>query len=261
MAIDPGFSRLLDEVAGLLSEEPRRLRRLPEGESIVFVGDTHGDRDATEQVFAQFPPDRFVVVFLGDYVDRGSESLENLRLLFTRKLASPDRVILLMGNHEGWNTAPFTPADFWLGLPEQEAERLGAVLLHLPFAAWHPGGVLALHGGLPDIASLEAFAEIQLGDENWRRITWGDWIDEGLIASPWRVRPALDRTEFERVMEQLDMKLLVRSHQPAAPTYLYDDRCLTLFTSCAYGDGRRQVAVLRPDRLLNTAKDLDLIEI
>lgn len=252
--------RLLTQVEAQLATEPR-LRQLPREEPIVFVGDTHGDLGATQQVLSRFPADRFVLVFLGDYVDRGAASSANLELLLTRKLASPDRVILLMGNHEGWKTSPFTPADFWLGLPQREAERLGAVLLHLPFAAWHPGGVLALHGGLPDIASLEAFAEIRIGDKNWRRITWGDWIEEGLTASSSESRPALDRTYFERIIGRLGAKVLVRSHQPAAPTYLYEDRCLTLFTSCAYGDGRRQVAVLRPQRLVRTARDLDLIDI
>jgi hypothetical protein len=62
-------------------------------------------------------------------------------------------------------------------------------------------------------------------------------------------------------MAQLGARVLVRSHQPFAPTYLFDDRCLTLFTSSAYGDGRRRVAVLHPERDVRTARDLDLIEI
>ncbi len=259
--IDSGFLGLIDEVTEALARQPSRLRLLPEGSPIVFIGDTHGDSDATERILERFPPGRFSLVFLGDYVDRGPDSVGNVRMLLTEKLAHPDDIVLLMGNHEGWSLSPFQPADFWLGLPIEIAKRLGRMFLRLPLAAWHPGGVLAVHGALPEIPSLGAVADIEPGDENWRRVTWGDWRDEEIPEFRSRSRPSLDREFFERVGEQLGMKVLVRSHQPLAPTYLYDDRCLTLFTSCAYGGGKRQVAVLRPGRLVETAKDLDLIDV
>ncbi len=259
--IDPGFIRLVDEAANLFEKRPLRLRILSEGSPVVFVGDTHGDSDATERIFARFPPGRFTVVFLGDYVDRGPDSLGNVRLLLRRKLAHPDRVILLMGNHEGWDVAPFRPADFWQALSGEVAWRLGRMFLRLPFAAWHPQGVLAVHGGLPEIDTLDRFGGIEPGDEQWRRVTWGDWREEGSTEPGWSSRPSLDRGVFERITQRLGVKVLVRSHQPVAPTYLYGDRCLTLFTSCAYGNGRRQVAVLHPERSVHTAKDLDLIDI
>jgi hypothetical protein len=59
----------------------------------------------------------------------------------------------------------------------------------------------------------------------------------------------------------LGIQVLVRSHQPAAPTFLYGDRCLTLFTSRAYGDSIRRVAVLHSGKTVRSARDLDLVEI
>ncbi|GAG60956.1 unnamed protein product, partial [marine sediment metagenome] len=38
----------------------------------------------------------------GDYVDRGPDSAGNLESILQTKLAHPEAVFLLMGNHEGW---------------------------------------------------------------------------------------------------------------------------------------------------------------
>jgi len=256
------LDRLLDNLADRLRTR-ERVVRLPSDRPIVFVGDTHGDREATERVLARFVVPEHVIVFLGDVVDRGPDSLGNLELVLSETIAHPDSVHLLMGNHEAWNVAPFSPADFWDGLMPDTADRLGNALSRLPLAAWHPAEVLAVHGALPDVPSLGAIDTIELGSQAWRAITWGDWEGSpggGLPSAGWR-RPSFGSVEFSRRMEQLNARILVRSHQPFAPTFLFDDRCLTLFTSCAYGDGVRRVAVLRPDRYAGTARGLDLIDL
>ncbi len=256
------FDRIVDSLTVKLPDSSR-LVRLPSDRPVVFVGDTHGDREATERVLARFPVPEHTIVFLGDVVDRGPDSPGNLRLVLSETTAHPDAVHLLMGNHEAWRVAPFTPADFWESLSERDVARLSDALSALPLAAWHPAGVLALHGALPDVPSLETIDSVELGSEAWRAITWGDWAESkggGLPTAGWG-RPSFGRAAFDRRMDQLGARILVRSHQPFAPTLLFDDRCLTLFTSCAYGDGARRVAVLRPGRRLDTARNLDLIEI
>ena len=241
----------------------QRLIRLPADRTIVFVGDTHGDREATERVLARFGVAEHTIVFLGDIVDRGPDSPGNLELILSEMIAHPGWVHLLMGNHEAWSVGPFSPADFWQSLTPGDAARIGDALSRLPLAAWHPAGVLAVHGALPDVASLDGIDAIELGSEAWRAITWGDWdVPRGdrLPSTGWG-RPSFDRDAFERRTGRLRARVLVRSHQPFAPTLLFDDRCLTLFTSCAYGQGPRRVAILRPDRGVETARDLELIEI
>jgi len=255
------FDRILIEFASR-SGSASRLVRLPEDRPIVFVGDTHGDREATERIFDRFAVPEHTIVLLGDTVDRGPDSLGNLARVLSAAATHPASVHLLMGNHEAWTVAAFSPADFWEGLDPDRIARLGSAFTRLPYAAWHPAGVIATHGALPDVRSLDEFESIALGSKPWRAITWGDWeASRGGGLPAFGGRPAFDRDSFARRMAQLGARVLVRSHQPFAPTYLFDDRCLTLFTSSAYGDGRRRVAVLHPERDVRTARDLDLIEI
>ncbi len=255
------LEHLLDDLATVLPAH--RLVRLPADRPVVFVGDTHGDRVATERVLERFDERTHSIVFMGDAVDRGPDSRGNLELILSQMLAYPHAVHLLMGNHEAWRLTPFSPADFWDSLSAEEIDRLANLLSRLPLAAWHPSGVVAVHGALPDLPSLDAMDSIELGSKAWRDVTWGDWDspEEGSVPIPSPMRPSLDRMEFTRRMAQLGARILVRSHQPSSPMFLFGNRCMTLFTSCAYADGKRHVAVLQADNPINTAQDLDLVEL
>lgn len=249
--------------AALLFQKEGRLIRLPENKTTIFVGDTHGDREATEIVLARFLSPGNVIVFLGDYVDRGPDSAGNLALLLQTKLSYPDRLFLLMGNHEGWAVSSFSPADFWEGPGPQNDPSYAETLSLLPFAAYHPRRVLALHGALPDVAAIEQIENVRLGSANWRKVTWGDWADaSGYVLDPGTTgRPTFGRDYFQEIAGRLGLRALVRSHQPFTPTFLFADRCLTLFTSKAYGGSERRVAILRPEKSIRTARDLELVSL
>ena len=246
----------------VLRKEPR-LILLPSDKTAVFVGDTHGDREATEEVLRRFFDENHVLVFLGDYVDRGPDSPGNLRALVEAKLAHPERIFLLMGNHEGWAVAPFVPADFWRGLSREEEKLLAETFTFLPYAAYHPAGVLALHGALPDVDELSEINAIPLGSANWRKITWGDWADgPGYALDPgFFGRPVYGSDYFWEVMERLGLRALVRAHQPDAPLFMFDGHCLTIFSSHAYGPGPRRVALLEPGQKIRSARDLKIVEV
>ena len=254
-----GLIETATEIAPLLDEQGRRIRLSPD-RTAVFVGDTHGDLGATERVFERYLSPRRTIVFLGDTVDRGPQSAANLERILREKLDHPESVYLLMGNHEAWGVATFSPADFWESLSADDARTLASVLTRLPFAAEHPAGVLGLHGALPDLPTADALASIEPGSEAWRATTWGDWVDGGGGGGSSEAfgRPAFGRTTFETRADRLGVRVLVRSHQPFAPTYLYDNRCLTIFTSSAYGDGPRRVALLPPDVRVRSARDLEI---
>ena len=58
--------------------------------------------------------------------------------------------------------------------------------------------------------------------------------EEGEFLGNWGGRPQLGRSYFERLMKQLKRRILVRSHQPHAPRFMFNKRCVTIFTSRAY---------------------------
>ena len=70
-------------------------------EPVVVVGDIHGQYyDLVHMINKIGDPTNFNYVFLGDYVDRGIYSVETVIILFAIKIAHPNNVFLLRGNHE-----------------------------------------------------------------------------------------------------------------------------------------------------------------
>jgi len=257
-----------EEIKELLNEAEKRfaseakLIQLESGR-VIFVGDTHGDLEATEKIIHKYLKSKNKLVFLGDYVDRGPASLENINFLLGQKLEHPDSLYLLMGNHEGHAIFSFYPADFWEGLDAELRQRYSEVLFKLPLAVSTPNGIIALHGALPDVSCLEDISRIKPGSVEWHQITWGDWQERAgkfLGRDPYTTRPQFGQDWFEEIMSRLGKNVLIRSHQPDAPPVMYGRRCLTIFTSSAYRHyiSERTIALVDLKKVVKSVDDLQI---
>ncbi len=86
------ISRLINRISGSASE--KRYRR------ILAVGDVHGFFSAFNFVYHKiaFDPARDLLIFLGDYTDRGRQSYEMMNWVMTHR--ATENIVFLRGNHE-----------------------------------------------------------------------------------------------------------------------------------------------------------------
>ncbi len=263
------------EIKEILEKAEKKLGKMPKlvevgrYRKVVFVGDIHGDFDAVKQVFRKYFDIDTCLVFLGDYVDRGSQSEECINYLLAM-FCEFDNVILLMGNHEACPVIACWPNDFWMRARERKLEKdYAKTLTKLPLAV-SVGDILALHGGLPNVERLSEIENIKISEEDDRfhAIIWDDFEDAkgmSLGVDAGTGRRKFGKDYFKIIMEKLGKKVLVRAHQPDVKGTIFDDKCLTLLTSASYsGRGNvkgRILAIADIRKKIESVKDLRIEEI
>ncbi len=186
-------------------------------ERFSIVGDIHADAAALKAVLKRAVRP---VIFLGDYADRGDRPLDVYRTVLEGYLSG--EFILLRGNHE---TSDVFPHD----LPHRlESEGYGVVyeLLKefwetLPVCAVLNGEIFAVHGGI-----YTKSCRILEEGVSWRDLRRGEAVPEMLWNDPWE-REGCDhnyergigyffgKRASRRFLEDLELNVVVRSHEPA----------------------------------------------
>jgi serine/threonine protein phosphatase 1 len=95
----------------------------------IAVGDVHGNLAALLDLLSRLRAniaEGDVVVFLGDYIDRGSDSRGCVEAILAFRRDSPGKVVCLRGNHEDWllrTEADYTKHSWLLGMEALETIR------------------------------------------------------------------------------------------------------------------------------------------
>ncbi|MEM4312202.1 MAG: metallophosphoesterase family protein [Nitrososphaerales archaeon] len=246
----------------------------PEGKVIV-VGDLHGDLISLLFILSKEEEtlknkDKWFMIFLGDYGDRGSYSAEVYYILATLKLAYPENIILIRGNHEGPEDLPFYPFD----LPYQLSERFGSAginlisLIRKLFEYFYLGlyiedRYVLLHGGIPIKA--QSLEDIALAKKNHPKLSfleeilWNDPTEnvEEALASPRGYGKIFGKKVTERFLSAVKAKILIRAHEPCNGYKInHEGKIITLF-SCKGIYPNTYAGYLKFD-LKETLKDKEL---
>jgi len=215
------ISWLCTEVITVFSTEASLLSLEP---PIIVCGDTHGQFIDTLRIFELMgKPDQNKYIFLGDYVDRGGQSIENLVFLLTLKVLYPTNVYLIRGNHETEEISTV------YGLRDECIRRYSfsmyskfiAVFDIMPFCATISKSIFCVHGGIPsESISLSDISQISRPyDLNSNTqiidILWSDPNSEakGFIPSPRGVSFLFGQKEAEEFMRINGISLIIRSHE------------------------------------------------
>jgi serine/threonine-protein phosphatase 6 catalytic subunit len=222
---------LCECVKSLLMEEANVQ---PVSSPVIVCGDIHGQFYDLLELFrtgGEVPMKNYV--FLGDFVDRGRNSVETLVLLLALKARYPANVTLLRGNHESRQITQV------YGFFEEVMQKYGnsnvwkhfvSVFDFLNLAAIIDGKVFCVHGGLsPDLVTLDQISTIDRMQEVPHEGPFCDlmWSDpEDIEDESWVVSPrgagylfgARVTSEFNHINR---LELICRAHQLVQEGFRY----------------------------------------
>jgi len=214
---------------------------------IKIVGDVHGQYYDLLRLFEYggFPPEANYL-FLGDYVDRGKQSLETVCLLLAYKVKFPENFFLLRGNHE------CASINRIYGFYDECKRRYSIKLWKtftdcfntLPVSAVVDEKILCMHGGLsPELKSFDQVRRIMRPTDVPDSGLLCDllWSDPDRDISGWGendrgVSYTFGVDVVTKFLNKHDLDLICRAHQVVEDGYEFFARrqLVTLFSAPNY---------------------------
>ena len=211
------------------------------------TGDLHGQYFDLLRLFEYggFPPDSNYL-FLGDYVDRGKQSLECICLLLAYKIKYPENFFLLRGNHE------CASINRIYGFYDECKRRYSIKLWKtftdcfncLPVSAIVDEKILCMHGGLsPDLQRLDQISRIMRPTDVPDSGLLCDllWSDPDKDVSGWGendrgVSYTFGADVVSKFLDDHDLDLICRAHQVVEDGYEFfaKRQLVTVFSAPNY---------------------------
>ena len=231
---------------------------------ITVCGDIHGQYPDLLKLFelGGFPPDKNYI-FMGDYVDRGKQSIECICLLLCYKIKYDENFFILRGNHECGSINRI------YGFFDECKRRYNVKLWksfvdlfnYLPIAASIDDKIFIVHGGLsPELKTVEQIQKIMRPTDVPEEGLLCDilWSDPDENASGWGandrgVSVTFNEKVLKNFLEKNELDLLCRAHQVVEDGYeFFGNRSLvTVFSAPNYcGEFDNSGAIMEVDEEL-----------
>ena len=214
---------------------------------IIICGDTHGQyRDLLRLLDFCGSPSKKKYLFLGDYVDRGKNSIETISLLLAYKIKYPKNIYLLRGNHES------EMINKTYGFFDECKRRYNIRIWKffsdcfnwLPISALVGERILCMHGGLsPELTDINCLKKIVRPTEIPDKGLLCDllWADPEKGAEDWApnqrgISVLFNEKIIKQTLEDLDIDLICRAHQVVENGYEFfsQRRLVTVFSAPNY---------------------------
>tara|TARA_B110001452_G_scaffold258930_1_gene254689 strand:+ start:1789 stop:2697 length:909 start_codon:yes stop_codon:yes gene_type:complete len=219
----------------------------PVSSPVTICGDIHGQFHDLLELFrtgGECPATSYI--FMGDFVDRGYNSVETMTLLLLLKARYPHRITLLRGNHESRQITQV------YGFYDECQRKYGnanpwkyctELFDWCPLAAVVDGRVLCVHGGLsPELRTIDQMRLIDRKQEIPHEGAFCDlmWSDPDDIET-WAVSPrgagwlfgSKVTSEFAEIN---GLELICRAHQLVQEgyKYMFNDTLVTVWSAPNY---------------------------
>ncbi|VDI09845.1 serine/threonine-protein phosphatase 5 [Mytilus galloprovincialis] len=249
--------QILLQIKDLFKNQPSLVDiDVPKGQKFTICGDIHGQYYDLLNIFKLngLPSVDNPYLFNGDFVDRGSFSVECIFVLFSFKLLYPDSFYMARGNHEsatmnqmyGFEGEVKSKYPFYFSKSSKMADLFTEIFNLLPLCHCINNKILLMHGGLfrDENVTLDDLRKV---DRNRQPPETGAmcellWSDPQMMCgtsdSKRGVGTMFGPDVTKKFLQKNKLDYIVRSHEVKQEGYevIHDGKCITVFSAPNYCD-------------------------